>query len=313
MEALGPQLNDLIPGAAADAAAGTRRAAQQATPRSREELERTARDFEAVFLNNLLKAMRATVPENELFNSGGATKFYQQMHDAEMAKALASHHSGMGIAALIVDQFAEAVDREGAPDEAADAAPTPLQPTRLGPPAPLAVERYRAVAGGVDVHGTAAATARLRSLAAQCSPAEADTLRRFGPELDHAARAADVDPRLVLAVVMEESGGDPEAESHKGALGLMQLMPGTARDLGVEDPRQPGANLRGGADYLARMLDRFDGRLDAALAAFNAGPANVERAGGRVPDFPETQRYVERVLQRYRNLGGGTDLDKGSP
>jgi soluble lytic murein transglycosylase-like protein len=82
----------------------------------------------------------------------------------------------------------------------------------------------------------------------------------------------------------------------------MQLMPDTARELGVE-PTDPGQNVDGGTRYLSGLLERYAGRLDLALAAYNAGPASVDRAGGRVPEYRETQDYVERVLGLYRRLG----------
>ena len=107
---------------------------------------------------------------------------------------------------------------------------------------------------------------------------------------------------------MQESGGDPAALSPKGALGLMQLMPGTALELGVEDPADPRQNLAGGSRYLAKMLDRFDGDLDLALAAYNAGPGNVDKAGGQVPAFAETRNYVRAVKERFDKLSGGTNL-----
>ena len=93
----------------------------------------------------------------------------------------------------------------------------------------------------------------------------------------------------------------------------MQLMPATARELGVTDPEVPGDNLQGGATYLARMLKKFDGNLDLALAAYNAGPGNVEKAGPGIPEFPETQRYVASVKARYLALGGGMDLANEKP
>ena len=127
-------------------------------------------------------------------------------------------------------------------------------------------------------------------------PAEA------GPFLDDIRRAADaagVDPRLVAAVAWTESGFRPDAVSSAGARGLMQLMPATARGLGV-DPRDPTQNLEGGARYLAQQLQRF-GRTDLALAAYNAGPGNVARHGG-IPPFAETRAYVERVLERLGTL-----------
>lgn len=114
------------------------------------------------------------------------------------------------------------------------------------------------------------------------------------------ARRQQLDPDLVRAVVQVESAFQPWAESHKGAMGLMQLMPDTARILAVEDPWDPNENLRGGTIYLRHLLDRFGGELELALAGYNAGPENVDRYGG-IPPFDETLRYVEKVLRVYRN------------
>ena len=93
-----------------------------------------------------------------------------------------------------------------------------------------------------------------------------------------------------------ESGFNPDAVSPKGARGVMQLMPATARALGV-DPSDPAANIDGGADYLSRLLRRFDGDLSKALAAYNAGPETVDRYGG-VPPYAETAAYVGAILRR---------------
>lgn len=264
-----------------------------------EGLEETAREFESVFINQLLKSMRSTVPENKLFNSKGASKFYQQMHDAELARSLAGGHQGMGFTELIVNQFAGAVARGEKADASAPDAPL------VGPPAPTALARYRVfgeTARAIRERGEVAALMR-RAL-----PAEADTLHTFRRDIEVAARRHDVPPALLLAVIMEESGGDPGAVSAKGARGLMQLMPATAREMGVADPTQPGSNIAGGARYLAEQLERFDGDLPLALSAYNAGPGAVERAGRAVPDYPETRRYVERVMSRFDRLAGGTDL-----
>ncbi len=102
------------------------------------------------------------------------------------------------------------------------------------------------------------------------------------------------DTELILRIIEAESGGNPNAISPKGALGLMQLMPATARALGISNPFDPVQNIEGGVRYLRHLLDRF-GDLRLALAAYNAGPGNVQRYGG-VPPFPETQRYLARIL-----------------
>jgi soluble lytic murein transglycosylase-like protein len=114
-----------------------------------------------------------------------------------------------------------------------------------------------------------------------------------------AARRHGVDPALVLAVISVESNFRTDAVSHKGAQGLMQLMPGTARELGVKDPLDPAANLDGGTRYLNALLRQYDGDLKRALAAYNAGAGAVNRHGG-VPPYRETRQYVQKVLERYK-------------
>lgn len=115
---------------------------------------------------------------------------------------------------------------------------------------------------------------------------------------DSVARREGVDPKLLSALIETESGWDPMARSGKGAQGLAQLMPDTARELGVASPLDPEQSLTGGARYLKKMLDRFGGDRTLAVAAYNAGPGAVEKAGG-VPNYAETQQYVKRVMARY--------------
>jgi soluble lytic murein transglycosylase-like protein len=104
-----------------------------------------------------------------------------------------------------------------------------------------------------------------------------------------------IDERLLKAVVQAESDFNPDEVSHTGAMGLMQLMPDTARELGVVDPFNPYQNLTGGSKYLKQMLTRFNGDTSLALAAYNAGPGAVKRAGG-IPNIAETKNYVSKIL-----------------
>jgi len=117
--------------------------------------------------------------------------------------------------------------------------------------------------------------------------------------IDHYANDRGLSPRLVQAVIQVESAYDSRARSRKGAMGLMQLMPDTAKLLQVADPYDPAQNIRGGTLYLRRQLDRFAGDLTLALAAYNAGPGAVADHGG-VPPYRETRDYVSRVLSLYR-------------
>jgi hypothetical protein len=112
-----------------------------------------------------------------------------------------------------------------------------------------------------------------------------------------------VDPNLARAVLRHESGGNPKAVSSAGAIGLMQLMPGTARGLGV-NPNDPKRNLEGGIKYLAQLSDKYNGDYTRTLAAYNAGSGRVDAYGG-VPPFPETERYVKNVLALYRKYSRG--------
>lgn len=124
----------------------------------------------------------------------------------------------------------------------------------------------------------------------------------FAAEIRSAAARFGVDEALVRAIVHAESAFNPNAVSHKGAQGLMQLIPATAERFGVDDPFDPAQNIRGGVEYLAWLLRRFDDNVTLAAAGYNAGEGNVDRHGG-VPPFDETQRYVARVATlhaRYR-------------
>jgi soluble lytic murein transglycosylase-like protein len=161
-----------------------------------------------------------------------------------------------------------------------------------------------------EVHGTHAfrsttpLAARSKSAAYDASIAEHS--RRQGVAED-----------LVRAVIQAESAFNPTAVSVKGAMGLMQLMPATARELGVGDPFNPDQNIRGGVTYLKQLLDRYDNKVELALAAYNAGIGNVEKYGA-VPPFKETRTYVDRItkaapVQKINGIYKWVELVDGKP
>lgn len=121
---------------------------------------------------------------------------------------------------------------------------------------------------------------------------------QFDSIITQKANKYGIDEKLVHSVVQAESNYRANAQSSAGALGLMQLMPATARGLGVTNPLDPSQNIEGGTKYLSQMLDRYNGNIELALAAYNAGPGNVDKYQG-IPPFEETQNYVEKVMNSY--------------
>ena len=130
----------------------------------------------------------------------------------------------------------------------------------------------------------------------------------LAPLIDRAAMATRLRPALIHAVVRAESAYRSDALSSKGAMGLMQLMPATAKRYGVNDRSDPAQNLRGGSEYLRDLLVMFENDLQLALAAYNAGENAVIRYGRKIPPYPETQNYVRKVIGFYTAMKGSGQL-----
>ncbi len=164
--------------------------------------------------------------------------------------------------------------------------------------------RFRKVnrSGGSPMYKKATAQARARPIPAAMTGTK---LERFREHVRTAAEKYRLPEKLLLAVMAVESNYDHRALSEKGAMGLMQLMPGTAREMYVDDAWDPGQNIEGGARYLRVLANQYGGDPVQVLAAYNAGPEAVRRAGGAVPNIPETREYVRKVVDLWKAFEAG--------
>ncbi|MGM0461391.1 MAG: transglycosylase SLT domain-containing protein [Fibrobacterota bacterium] len=244
-------------------------------------LASVAREFQQIFTDIMVRSMRSTVPENSLVEKSFAEGMYEQMLDSEMAR-LMSEQGDQSIAESIMRQ----VDPSNGDDTGSRQALESLKSdsfditSRIKGYTPKA-HTEQAPESDFPVHG-------------MLSPMAQDSTAPYRHIIGNASQEYQVDEDLISAIIHAESSGEPRAQSSVGAKGLMQLMDGTAADMGVQNSFDPADNIMGGTRYFKKMYDRYDGDLDLALAAYNAGPGNVDRYGG-VPPFPETQNYIRTI------------------
>lgn len=278
-------------------------------PRQKLKLQKAVREFEAVFVGQMLKSMRNTITKADNSNEGFGTDLLAGMFDLELAKHV-SKSSNLGLATMLYKSMTgEELQTSGISAAAArksvekfsSVATTAKTQQRTNPaidgsrPQPLAFLLPRsAVRDAVEV-----AKAKVPVSSTNVPKSLAERLNKYKEFIAEASEKHGVSENLLKAVIAAESHGKVNARSHKNAKGLMQLIDSTAAEMGVRNVWDPRQNIQGGAKYLAQLLEQFGGDERLALAGYNAGPANVIKHGG-VPPFRETKQYVNRVMSFVR-------------
>ena len=237
----------------------------------KKKLWEAAKGFESMFMNQMYKAMRKTLPENEFNKASKGREIFTEMLDAEYSK-MSSGKTENGLAGMVYRQLMESNAMIESEQSSSD-------PVKM-----------------VKIHN-----ANLAYRQKSSNKMEALTEEQLAPLIKRAAEKFDLDIDLIRSVIHQESAGKPYALAKAGAKGLMQLMDSTAAELGVKNVFDPGENIMGGAKYLKKLKDMYKGDERLTLAAYNAGPGNVKKYGG-VPPFAETERYIEKVLQQKEQI-----------
>ena len=269
-------------------------------------LKKATKEFESFFLLYMLKAMRKTIPESGFLESGPGKDIYISMFDEELSRKIAGSSSA-SLSEILYSSLekhliaAENSEKAGESNRSGVIAPSsiitlPGQSSEVSKVKDIPEkDMIRPVDVRPDKKEPAYNDVRLRIKTGT-------VLEKFGSTIREVSNRYDVDPRLVYSVIMCESGGRADAVSSRGAKGLMQLMDGTAREMGVADSLNPRQNIIGGTKYLRRLLDKYDGNVKLTLAAYNAGPGNVSKYNG-VPPYSETRSYIEKVLDLLNSPG----------
>jgi Rod binding domain-containing protein len=263
-------------------------------------LKKATQEFEAFFRYQMMKAMRKTVPENPLsqglpMSSSQGKDTFLDMMDMELSRAGSGGHGS--IADILYRSTVKLIEAKYADTGGVDQSAVSQLPTRTVRHIPVR-SKPKPVELPKEVKPVQIETKpEIAPLKPRISTSHDKIMEKFGPLIEAAAAETKLDSTLITSVIHAESRGNPKAVSQAGAKGLMQLMDGTAEDLGVKDSLDPEQNIMGGSRFLKKLMDRYQD-IKLALAAYNAGPGNVDKYGG-LPPFAETQNYVDKVMALF--------------
>jgi len=260
------------------------------TEQQKKEFEKASRGFESIFVNMMFKQMKQSMLDKENNEEGDMTfgdNVLGEYTDLLVADQISKTGKGIGLAEKIYEHLTGGDPLKPAITITPEKAVTPPLIIPEPPKPPIAPQPLKTEPKTVGVNGNFIERVSGR-------------MASYDGIIKEASAKFNLPENLLKAVITAESAGKPNAVSSAGAKGLMQLMDGTAKDLGVKNSLDPKENIFGGARYLKMMLDRFNNNLDFALAAYNSGPGAVEKHSG-IPPYKETQNYVARV-KKYNQI-----------
>lgn len=250
------------------------------TPEKKEQLAKASKDFESLMTQLMLKSMSQSTDGGMLGMSEGegqGADVFDTLFQSNMADQMTKTHS-MGLAEKIYRSIT------------GEALPTGL--TQHSIPIRQQVMQMRDTGTGSAI---------------QPSQSSLNRIQQYDTIIAKASQQFGVDKDIIKSIILAESAGNEKALSKANAKGLMQLIDSTAQDMGVRNVWNPAENIYGGSKYISGLLDKYDGNVKLALAAYNAGPGNVDKYNG-VPPFQETQQYVQRVLGYYQHFRSSNEF-----